>query len=349
MIWALIATAWADPSYTPSPSAPPAGSVDLSEMADLATDKVICRLTASTGVPEACPYTDPIQAIADDASLAAVATTLGLGTGNSPQFTGIELGHATDTTFARGAAGWATVEGKRLWRDGETVAIDDSGGSIAWDASLGRWFTVTLDGSHAYSNPTNLVTGGIYGGVITQDGTGQRVPTWGATFDPPEIRLAAASVTAVSWFYDGTKLRVLAHAPSRTVVLIGDTATVTNVAAATTEFNGGTTRRALTNWIAAQEVRFRASVATVGSAGTTMGPQYSVDGGSTWLAMDGTAAGDLGAIQPQVAIDSLGSVASSWITLPSTARAPSVLVRVVTDGGDAAADPAFPVVHVDFR
>jgi len=39
---------------------------------------------------------------------------LALGTSNSPQFTGIELGHATDTTLARSAAGRAAVEGRDL-------------------------------------------------------------------------------------------------------------------------------------------------------------------------------------------------------------------------------------------
>jgi hypothetical protein len=43
-----------------------------------------------------------------------VRTSLGLGTGDSPQFTGIELGNATDTTLTRGAAGFVAVEGKRV-------------------------------------------------------------------------------------------------------------------------------------------------------------------------------------------------------------------------------------------
>lgn len=41
---------------------------------------------------------------------ATVRTSLGLGTGDSPQFTGIELGAASDTTLARSAAGRVTVE-----------------------------------------------------------------------------------------------------------------------------------------------------------------------------------------------------------------------------------------------
>jgi hypothetical protein len=39
------------------------------------------------------------------------ATALGVGTGDSPQFTGVNLGHASDTTLTRSAAGVLAVEG----------------------------------------------------------------------------------------------------------------------------------------------------------------------------------------------------------------------------------------------
>ena len=51
--------------------------------------------------------TDPVAE-----SGATLRTSIGIGTGDSPQFTGIELGHASDTTIARSAAGVATIEGK---------------------------------------------------------------------------------------------------------------------------------------------------------------------------------------------------------------------------------------------
>lgn len=46
--------------------------------------------------------------------LSVTATSLGLGTGNTPQFTGIELGHATDSTIARVSAGRLSVEGNPI-------------------------------------------------------------------------------------------------------------------------------------------------------------------------------------------------------------------------------------------
>ena len=57
-----------------------------------------------------------------------VRTSLGLGTGDSPQFTGIELGHATDTTLTRASAGNLNIEGNIVYRAGGTdVPIGDGG------------------------------------------------------------------------------------------------------------------------------------------------------------------------------------------------------------------------------
>jgi hypothetical protein len=53
--------------------------------------------------------TDPVAE-----SGATLRTSIGVGTGDSPQVTGIELGHASDTTITRGAAGLLEVEGVRL-------------------------------------------------------------------------------------------------------------------------------------------------------------------------------------------------------------------------------------------
>ena len=51
------------------------------------------------------------RSILDDTSVGAVRTTLGVGTGDSPEFTAIELGNASDTTLTRSAAGQLAVEG----------------------------------------------------------------------------------------------------------------------------------------------------------------------------------------------------------------------------------------------
>jgi hypothetical protein len=55
----------------------------------------------------------------------AAASALGVGTEDSPQFTAIELGHATDTTLARSSAGVVTIEGVEI-RTG-TVPVTKGG------------------------------------------------------------------------------------------------------------------------------------------------------------------------------------------------------------------------------
>lgn len=88
---------------------------------------------------------------------AGAATALGLGTSDSPQFTGVNIGHASDTTLARASAGNLTVEGNALYRAGGTdVALADggTGASLAdpnadriafWDDSAGAvtWLAPT--------------------------------------------------------------------------------------------------------------------------------------------------------------------------------------------------------------
>lgn len=61
-------------------------------------------------------------------------TDLGLGTGDSPQFTAIELGHASDTTITRVSAGVVAVEGNTVWHAGN----DGSGSGLDADLLDGK-------------------------------------------------------------------------------------------------------------------------------------------------------------------------------------------------------------------
>jgi len=75
-------------------------------------------------------------------SAADVRTALGLATTDSPQFTAINLGHASDTTLARVSAGVVSVEGKTLVNltDGGTfladISVPDEAYGSGWNASL---------------------------------------------------------------------------------------------------------------------------------------------------------------------------------------------------------------------
>jgi len=57
-----------------------------------ATDKLLGRSTAGAGVVEEITCTAAARSILDDASTSAIRTTLGVGTGDTPTFAGINLG-----------------------------------------------------------------------------------------------------------------------------------------------------------------------------------------------------------------------------------------------------------------
>lgn len=72
------------------------------------------------------------------ATAASARTNLGLGTADSPQFTAVNIGAASDTTLARSGAGDLTIEGNAIYRAGGTnVAIAD-GGTAADTAASAR-------------------------------------------------------------------------------------------------------------------------------------------------------------------------------------------------------------------
>ena len=59
---------------------------------------------------------------------ATLRTSIGVGTGDSPQFTAVNIGAATDTTLARSGAGDLTIEGNAIYRAGGTdVPVADGG------------------------------------------------------------------------------------------------------------------------------------------------------------------------------------------------------------------------------
>jgi hypothetical protein len=69
----------------------------------------------------------------------AAATNLGLGTGDSPQFTAVNVGHVSDTTVSRFAAGDIAVEGNVVYRAGGTdVAVADGGTGVSTTPTNGQ-------------------------------------------------------------------------------------------------------------------------------------------------------------------------------------------------------------------
>lgn len=119
----------------------------------------------------------------------------------APQFTTIELGHASDTTIARSGAGDITIEGNAVYRVGGTdVSLADggTGASLAdpnadrilfWDDSAGAMTWLTLGTGLSITNTTIDATASGIGGstgaadnaLIRSDGMG------GATIQASDI------------------------------------------------------------------------------------------------------------------------------------------------------------------
>ena len=129
--------------------------------------------------------TDPVAESGAD-----LRTSIGVGTGNSPQFTGVELGHATDTTIARASAGNVTIEGNEIYRAGGTdvpVADGGTGRSTLTDGGI-----LIGKGTAAINQMAVLADGEM----IVGDGTTDPVAETGSTLRASIGCDAAGNITS---------------------------------------------------------------------------------------------------------------------------------------------------------
>ncbi len=122
--------------------------------------------------------------------------------------------------------------------------------------------------------------------------------------------------------------------------------TDTNQALAVTEFPGAvTTNRAVADLRGAKFARISANVgATAAVAGAYLQGQYSLDGGSTFLFLNGLLTTSGG---PKTLIDATSStVTGPWVAIADAAKRASVVVRIVSTGGDGAVDPVLGQVQL---
>ena len=103
----------------------------------------------------------------------AAATALGIGPGSTPQFTAIELGHASDTTIARSGAGKVTIEGNEI-RTGTVES--DKGGTGHTSYTVGQ-ILVANDPNNTGIPTLHKLTPGSSGHFLKSTG-GTSFPTW---------------------------------------------------------------------------------------------------------------------------------------------------------------------------
>jgi hypothetical protein len=88
---------------------------------------------------------------------ATLRTSMGVGTGDSPQFTAVNIGAASDTTVARSSAGVLTVEGNIIYHaTGTDIPVTDGGTGVSSHTGNGYWV------SNAGGTALSYITGTQY-------------------------------------------------------------------------------------------------------------------------------------------------------------------------------------------
>ena len=107
--------------------------------------------------------TDPVPE-----SGATLRTSIGVGTADSPQFTAVNIGHATNTTLSQPSAGDLQIETNIIYRAGGTdVPVADGGTGRSSHTAYG----VIIGGTTA-TNPQASVAVGTANQVLTSNGPG---------------------------------------------------------------------------------------------------------------------------------------------------------------------------------
>jgi len=125
------------------------------------------------------------------------------------------------------------------------------------------------------------------------------------------------------------------------------TMTWANKPAALTELDGNADHRVILDLTDMTEWRLLdRSSDSAGTADCVLGVQYSTDDGTTWQGLDKGIDGSLSTATNSC--DVLGYYITAWSPLNITAQT-EVFLRLASSGGNAAADPDFGTVQVQFR
>ena len=144
------------------------------------------------------------------------AITIGLGVGDSPQFAEVNIGHATDTTVTRSAAGVLAVEGNIIphvarantytaTQSVAVTALTSSAASIAVNLALGNNFSHTFTENTTLANPSNIVAGTSGQIAFTQDAGTARTLAYGSAWDfaggtAPTVSTGLSARDTLFWY-----------------------------------------------------------------------------------------------------------------------------------------------------
>jgi hypothetical protein len=177
------------------------------------TASYLLSIDATNSLLSTTAITTPGRNLIDDATVADQRNTLGLGTGDSPQFASIELGHASDCSLQRISAGDIEIETNLIYRaNGTDVPIGD-GGTGASTAYEGKDALTVKGADIASATTTNLATA-----------TGEYVDVTGTT-TITGLGTAAAGVERVVRF---TGVLTLTH--HATALILPGSANITTAA-----------------------------------------------------------------------------------------------------------------------
>lgn len=129
---------------------------------------------------------------------ATVRTSLGLGTGNSPQFAGVNLGHASDTTLTRIDSGVVGVEGSVLpsFDSVSPGEMTEGSNQLSYDVLNGAktYFEHTLGDNAELQAPSNAPVGSSIELFIDPDGNSL---TFASGYEGPDNTLPDISSEAL--------------------------------------------------------------------------------------------------------------------------------------------------------